>query len=52
MWTIGVVVGLRFPGFPNELGKRGNAGLRPHTSQRNDRNRSIGADIETGAATP
>jgi hypothetical protein len=28
------------PRFPNELGKRGNAGLRPHTSQRNDRNRS------------
>jgi hypothetical protein len=27
MWTIGVVDGLRFPGFPNELGKRGNAGL-------------------------
>ena len=31
MWTIGVADRLRFPRFPSELGKRGNARLRPHT---------------------
>src|SRR5437773_11576122 len=40
MWTIGGADRLRFPGFPSELGKRGNARLRPHThrhhSQQND----------------
>jgi hypothetical protein len=31
MWTIGFADRLRFPRFPSELGKRGNARLRPHT---------------------
>src|SRR5580704_14668239 len=31
MWTIGVADRLRFPRFPSELGKWGNAHLRPHT---------------------
>src|SRR5438105_8008677 len=31
MWTIGVADRLRFPHFPSELGKQGNARLRPHT---------------------
>ena len=31
MWTIGVADRLRFPRFPSELGRRGNAHLRPHT---------------------
>jgi putative transposase len=31
IWTIGVADRLRFPRFPSELGKRGNARLRPHT---------------------
>src|SRR4029077_18425086 len=30
MWTIGVADRLRFPRFPSELGKQGNAHLRPH----------------------
>ena len=30
MWTIGVADRLRCPRFPSELGKRGNARLRPH----------------------
>ncbi len=34
MWTIGVADRLRFPRFPSELGKRGNARLRPHTHSR------------------
>jgi len=29
MWTIGVADRLRFPHFPSQLGKRGNAHLRP-----------------------
>ena len=31
MWTIGVADRLRFPRFPSQLGRRGNARLRPHT---------------------
>src|ERR1700752_2348710 len=31
MWTIGGADRLRFHRFPSELGKRGNARLRPHT---------------------
>ena len=31
MWTIGFADRLRFPGFSSELGKPGNARLRPHT---------------------
>ena len=31
MWTIGVADRLRFPRFPSELGRRGNAHLRRHT---------------------
>src|SRR5271169_5912294 len=31
MWTIGVADRLRFPRFPSELGRRGNAHLRPQT---------------------
>jgi hypothetical protein len=34
MWTIGVADRLRFPHFPSELGKRGNARLRPHAHRR------------------
>src|SRR5215469_486577 len=30
MWTIGVADRLRFPRFPSEIGKQGNARLRPH----------------------
>jgi hypothetical protein len=30
MWTIGGADRLRFPLFPSELGKQGNARLRPH----------------------
>ena len=37
MWTIGVADRLRFPRFPSELGKRGNARLRPHTHRRHSR---------------
>ena len=29
MWTIGFADRLRFPRFPSQLGKRGNARLRP-----------------------
>jgi transposase InsO family protein len=40
MWTIGVADRLCFPRFPSELGRRGNAPLRPHPhrhhSQQND----------------
>ena len=49
IWTIGVADRLRFPRFPNALGKRGNAGLR-HTPA--SAMTAIGADIETGGATP
>ena len=35
MWTIGFADRLRFPRFPSELGKRGNARLRPHTHRHN-----------------
>ena len=35
MWTIGVADRLRFPRFPSELGRRGNAHLRPHTHRHN-----------------
>src|SRR5439155_21664802 len=70
MWTIGVADRLRFPRFPSELGRRGNAHLRPHTHRHYsqqaihiDASKSggvasataptmIGADIETGGATP
>jgi hypothetical protein len=70
MWTIGVADRLRFPRFPSELGKRGNARLRPHTHRRHGQQgfdidevrgkiaepasamTAIGADIETGGATP
>ena len=31
MWTIGSAVPAALPRFPSELGKRGNARLRPHT---------------------
>ena len=30
MWTIGVADRLRFPRLPSQLGRRGNARLRPH----------------------
>ena len=33
MWTIGLADRLRFPRFPSELGRRGNARLRPHYPQ-------------------
>jgi len=68
MWTIGVTDRPRFPRFPSELEKRGNARLRPHTqgttaskelAEVKDRTvgpavavTPIGADIETGRATP
>ena len=40
MWTIGVAERLRFPRFPSELGKRGNARLRPHTHRRHSQYRN------------
>src|SRR5436853_2076717 len=69
MWTIGGADRLRFPRFPSELGKRGNARLHIPTGATinkaidNDASKSrgvvpataptmIGADIETGGATP
>jgi hypothetical protein len=69
MWTIGSADRLRFPRFPSQLGRRGNARLRPHThiptgaaanpgfnidevNSRFVEPTAIGADIETGWATP
>ena len=39
MWTIGSADRLRFPRFPTELGKRGNARLRPHTHRHHSQQR-------------
>ena len=39
MWTIGSADRLRFPRFPSELGKRGNARLRPHTHRHHSQQR-------------
>src|SRR6516162_7435997 len=39
MWTIGFADRLRFPRFPSELGKRGNARLRPHTHRHRSQQR-------------
>src|SRR5258706_15934073 len=39
MWTIGSADRLRFPRFPSQLGKRGNARLRPHTHGRHSQHR-------------
>jgi hypothetical protein len=36
MWTIGFADRLRFPRFPSELGKRGNARLRPHSHRQHN----------------
>jgi hypothetical protein len=33
MWTIDFADRLRFPRFPSQLEKRGNARLRPHPHQ-------------------
>ena len=40
MWTIGFADRLRFPRFPSELGKLGNARLRPHTHRRHSQQRT------------
>src|SRR5207248_834712 len=40
MWTIGVADRLCFPRFPSELGKRGNARLRPHTHRHHNQQRN------------
>jgi hypothetical protein len=42
MWTIGFADRLRFPRLPSQLGKRGNARLRPHTGATADK----GFDID------
>ena len=68
MGTIGVADRLRFPRLPSQLGKQGNARLRPHTHTTNNEfatdevngklvepavaSTAIGADIKTGRATP
>ena len=39
MWTIGVADRLRFPRIPSQLGKRGNARLRPHTHRHRSQQR-------------
>jgi putative transposase len=39
MWTIGSADRLRFPRFPSQLGRRGNARLRPHTHRRHSQHR-------------
>jgi hypothetical protein len=39
MWTIGVADRLCFPRFPRQLGKRGNASLRPHTHRHSRQSR-------------
>ena len=36
MWTIGVADRLCFPRFPSQLGKHGNARLRPHPHRHHD----------------
>src|SRR5215469_2491670 len=36
MWTIGVADRLCFPRFPSQLGKQGNARLRPHPHRHHD----------------
>ena len=40
MWTIGAADRLCFPRFPSELGKRGNARLRPHTHRHHNQQRN------------
>jgi hypothetical protein len=40
MWTIGGADRLRFPRFPSELGKQGNARLRPHTHRPHNQQRN------------
>ena len=40
MWTIGVADRLRFPRLPSELGRRGNAHLRPHTHRHHNQQRN------------
>jgi hypothetical protein len=39
MWTIGFADRLRFPRFPSQFGKRGNAPLRPHTHRHHSQQR-------------
>ena len=39
MWTIGFADRLRFPRFLSQLGKRGNARLRPHTHRHHSQQR-------------
>jgi hypothetical protein len=41
MWTIGGADRLRFPRFPSELGKQGNARLRPHTHRHHSRQNDL-----------
>src|SRR5208283_3501065 len=40
MWTIGFADRLRFPSFPSQLGKPGNARLRPHPHRHHSQQRT------------
>jgi hypothetical protein len=52
MWTIGVADGLRFPRFPSQLGKQGNARLRPHTQRHRHQDEFDIDEVKSGLAKP